>query len=227
MATTVRTIVEAALGLSLRNRRTTIANEEVELVLAVQRLLNEVFGDAATAYPEYFGYKDTVTYSGAIGGWARPTSALAVYRIEKLDGTEVVVVSDRDRDAARFDPSLVERGRVFYSGASAGSPTTENLVFYFARRPVVLSLGSGALDQNIDSAFPDEFAAVLVYGLAIYLAQKDQRDGEIPLLAEQYQTWRSLWRQSLREATLNTRHRFAPRSVDTPSTNVTIKDPGP
>lgn len=222
MATTVRSVIEQALGLSLRNRRDSIANETVELVLTIQRTLVEAFTDAATVYPEYFGFKEVVAYSGVISGWARPSRALSLYLIENDTGAEVTVLQDRDREAERFKPSVIERGRVFYPGTTSGSPTAGNLTFYYSRSPVVLA--TGTVDQDVDSAFPDEFIPLLVYAVAVYFAQKDQRADELETLASQYGGWRTLWQQHLREATQNTRHRFAPRTFVTPETKVATKE---
>lgn len=218
MATTVRTLVEQALGLSLRNRRESIANETTELVQVVQKGLMEAFGDAAGIYPEYFGTKEAVPFSGVLGGWARPSRALVVYRIENPSLVEVVVVGDTDRQAERFSPSVVERGRVFYPGETSGSPTAGDLSMFYARSPVQLSLGT--LDQDIDSLFPDDFINLLVLALGVYMATKDQRADEVPALQTQLDEWRQMWQGVLRQATTSTRYRFTPRTMHTPSTRI-------
>jgi hypothetical protein len=210
MSTTVRTIIEQAIGTSLKNRREAIANEPVELILVLRRALTEAFMDATAIFPEYFGTRVDVPFSAPASAWLRPLAALSVYRIELPNGMEVVVVYDRDRNAERFKPSVIERGRQFLPGLSAGSPTSADLTMYYVRAPETIPTGN--IDVAIDAGFPDEFTPLLVYALAIYLATKDTRPDEVQRFTAEYENWRTLWRAHLSGATTNSRLRFSPRS---------------
>lgn len=210
MSTTVRTIIEQAIGTSLRNRREAIANEPVELILVLRRHLTEAFMDSTAIFPEYFGTKVVVPFDVASGGWPRPANALSVYRIELPNGMETVVVFDRDRAAERLKPNVIERGRQYLPGTSPGSPTSSDLTLYYVRAPEILPTGN--IDVPIDAGFPDEFVPMLVYALAVYLATKDSRPDEVGQFTQEYQNWRDLWRAHLTGATTNNRLRFSPRS---------------
>lgn len=235
MATLLSTIFEQATGLSLRNRREAIANEPTEMTLVVNRLLTDAFLDAAAINPERFGLADDVAFLVApVGGWPRPARALSVYRVEGISGstvptmanfTEISVVSERDLDADRWKPVIYERGGVFYPGRSALSPTGGSLRFLYARRPVLLAADSNPSATEIDAGFPDEMVPLIVYGLALYLAQKDTRLDEANLLQQQYEQWRTLWQRYLEQGTVATRYRWAPRTATTTATKVLTQEP--
>lgn len=233
MATTLISIFEQSLGLSLRNRRTSIAEEAGELILVINRLLTEAFADAIEINPEFFGFVDDVVFSGnPVNGWPRPARAMTVYRIEgvigqttpPLGGTEIQIAPERDKESVRFHPSVFERGRVFYSGTSPESPTAGTLRFFYARRPTLLLIGA-PVTTDIDSGFPDEMVPLLIYGVAIYLAQKDSRTDELQVLSAQFELWKGLWQRYVEQTTLNIRYRWAPRRMVTPGTEVITQRP--
>jgi hypothetical protein len=235
MATTLSTIFEQATGLSLRNRREAIADEASELVMVVNRLMTDAFLEAAAINPERFGLVDDVAFlASPVGGWPRPARALSVYRIEGISGstspamanyTEIAVVPEHDLSADRWRPCVFERGGVFYSGRTTPSPVGGSLRFYYARRPLLLAANSTPSSTEIDSSFPDEMVPLIVYGVALYLAQKDNRAEEIAVLTAQYGEWRALWQRYLEQSTTAVRYRWAPRKSTTPAVQVLSKEP--
>lgn len=219
----VRRIIEQALATSLRNRPGAIANEPIELSLVINRTLTEAFMDASAIFPEYFGVEQTAIFEG-FGGWQRPQYAFAVYRLESATLGEVGIVFDRDRSADRLRPTVIERSQQYFPNpASPVGPTGGNLTVYFSRKPQVVV--ENALDSYIDGDFPDEFAPLLVYGLATYLATKDNRQDDILRCSAEYDSWRALWRGYLTNATLNPRLRYSPRSSPTKAQSTVTPEP--
>ena len=213
-------LIAAGIGTSARNRSGILADSQSELLAVLNRLVMDLFFDASVINPFFIGSVETVAYDATAGGWPRPARALSVVRLEATattqpglgDGVEVIVIQPDNRDAGQYEPHVLELGGVFLASGVASSPTGGPLRFYFARRPVPLTL-NGGLSQTIDPLVPDDLEAYFVNGVGAYLALKDQRADEVPVLQGQRDAARALWSQMVGAATPALRRTFTPRSA--------------
>lgn len=206
--TTVQEILDAAFGKSTKSQPGTIATNAVELLELVKRKLQGIYGFAAAIDVKHFSDKDDVTGVGSF--WERPEAAEAVIRIETAspDFTEVVVVPFDDRLAAEPEIALYEfdGGYTASEGQTAPPGATDTLTFWFAKRPDdpnPFDL-SGVLDPDWDEAYNE----LLILEVAIYLAQKDGRTGEVEMLKTERNTWAQLFGSYLGHSTSNEQRRF-------------------
>lgn len=221
-------LIVAGIGTSARNRSGIIADSQSELLAVLNRLVMDLFFDASVINPFYIGSVEVVSYNSTAGGWPRPSRALSVVRVEATaatqpglgDGTEVLVVQPDNREAGAYEPHVLELGGVFTASGVASSPSGGTLRFYFARRPVPLTL-NGGLAQAVDPLIPDDLEAYFVNGIGAYLALKDQRADEVPVLQAQRDAARAQWTQMVGAATPAIRRTFTPRSALNPGTEPT------
>ncbi len=206
VTTTVQEILDAAFGKSNKNQPGTIATDAVELLELVKRKLQGIYGFAAAIDPKHFSDKEAVTGVGSF--WDRPEAAEAVIRIEDSTLAEVVVVPFDDRLAAEPQIALYEfdGGYTASEGQTAPPGGTDVLTFWFAKRPDdpdPFDL-SGILDPDWDEAYNE----LLILEVAIYLAQKDGRTGEVEMLKTERNTWAQLFGSYLGHSTANEQRRF-------------------
>ena len=217
VTTTVQDILSAAYGRSAKNARGSLGTEATELTKLVGRLLRGAFAVGARVNPTFFAQKATIGFGS--DSWTRPEYAEAIMRIEKEDGTEVVVVPFDDRAAEPTKPALYRFGQKFYTAGNVLDPVAGNLVFWCSRRCDVPAAPTDVLDSQWVESYND----LLIAQVAIYLALKDNRGEEVPLLTGERDQWFNLFVAFLEHETANERRRFGHiRYVNTESL-VTLK----
>jgi len=202
MATTPQDILTDAYSKSKANQPGRIATESTELLGVVNRAVRVFFSIAARINPLFYGDDADVAYGAP--GWARPTNAEAIYRIEDDGGDEIVVVPFDDLKGEVLKPAVYRFGQVYIGAGNTNDPTSGTLTFYFSRTPV----DCVALDSTIDSAFPENFMELPIHEVAIYLALKDERAAEVQELKASRDSWLRLYLAFLEHETLNERRRF-------------------
>lgn len=170
---TVQDVLDRAFARSRRFVPESTATYD-ELVPAVQESLQALFQVAARVNGAFFGASADVPY--AAPGWARPSDAESVTRIERgaasgaNAGEEVVVVPMEQRDAEPGFPCVYRWGGLYRpSGVTSGPEAGETLTFFYSRQPAALS----APDDPIDAAFPVSHRVLLELDVAIRIAIKD------------------------------------------------------
>jgi hypothetical protein len=200
MATTCRTLIEAAWNSSAANDPDTLATKS-ELIGVIDRRLKQLYIIAARYNPFFFGTTSSVTGDGT--KWARPTDAELVITAygdgtaggggdAKLTGTpEVSIVPFNDQDS-ELSPKIYQLGRDYYSAGSASDPSAstdgDKIKFYYAKQPADLdpSLDWEHATNTLATDWPEQFNDLLVLHLAYYMALKDTvRDpNELQVLAQ-------------------------------------------
>lgn len=222
MATTAQQIISAAFARSFANRPELMDPAGAELVGVLGRVLRGVFAMLAPRNPEFFGTLRIVPFTAgpavSTSGWARPTDALSIYKLEPStdtqngdgsamgvddfeDGVAIVPFNDRFADS---NPCVYEFGQLFVSVGRAVDPASGGLVVYYAKAPIIPSQGSDTLDP----LWPEQFNDVLITALASYLAKKDNRQADADAFSSENAAWMSLLNDFLRDATITTRQRF-------------------
>ena len=199
MPSTVQDLVVAAYGLSNRNVPAVLSTTgfQSELTAKVTRLQREVYSRAAKINPTFFAGLQDVAFladsDGELAGWARPTGANTLFRIEWLAGTVggaqasakagdlVVLVPYDDRAAETGFPAIYRVGETYFSAGNALDPIGGPLRFFFSRVPTDPSGFTGQLD----SMWLDTFDGLLVVQIAEYLAAKDGRADELGPLKDE------------------------------------------
>jgi hypothetical protein len=209
VTTTPQDIIYAAYSRSTQNNPGTIATESTELLNVVQRALDGSYAMAARINPTFFAASATVTAPGAGLPWARPELAESIFRIEN-SGVEVVVVPYDDRTAEEGLPAVYEWGQNFYEAGNTPDPdpTTDDLDFFYSKRPATLT----SLTDTLDALWREPFNELLVLEVAIYLAVKDgaaqSRLNELQALAQERLRWANRFCSHLEHATPIQRRRF-------------------
>lgn len=214
VVTSPQDILDAAYAKSLKNRPGEIATNATELLKLVVRAMHGLYAYAARVNPMYFAETASVVY--ATPGWARPATAESVIRIEKADGTEVVVVPYDQRNAEPGKPALWRFGQV-YRPASTNTinPQNESLTFFYSKRPTT----PASLSATLDALWAEQFNELLALEVAIYLALKDGRGEEVPGLTADRDRWIALYSAFLEHETAQERrsyghaHRFTGPSL--------------
>lgn len=205
MALLTSDLIDAAYGFSIENRPGSTTTEDTELVGVLNRELTRLFALAASEDETVFAEVDQVAYSAEVGGWRRPAFAERVWRIEKADGTEVVVVPVDDRGAEEGSPALYTVGKIYYAAGNDLDPvSTDTLTFFYSIWPHII----GAADENVDELFPDGYGALLTLALAAYLAEADGREAEAARLRQEAERWEALFVAHVAGSTSNLRRRF-------------------
>lgn len=203
MTTTVQAILDGAYAYSAKNRPGTIATDATELLQVVIRAHRGLYSVAARVNPIFFAESINVVF--AAGGWLRPSLAESIWRIEKPDLTEVVVVPWDDKGAEPTEPAVYEFGQKFRSAGNTLDPVSGDLTFYYAKRPT----DPANLAANLDALWTDQFNDLLMMEVAIYLAIKDGRIDEAGVLKERRDPIANRFIMFLEHATINERRRFA------------------
>jgi hypothetical protein len=213
-------LTSAALARSYTNRPELSDPGAAELIGVLSRLLREAFALASTINPLFYGTSLVVPYTvgpaASSSGWARPADAHAVVKLEASTdtravgdtpiavGTEVLVVPFNDRALESGTPAVYELGQLFVCAGNVGDPNVGGLVIFYQKRPATLTNGG----DSLDALWQDEFNELLILGLAVYLAKKDQRSEDAAAFDAERQEWLALYAQSLRDASISTRQRY-------------------
>ena len=207
VTTTVQDILDGAYAKSTKNQPATIATEATELTNLVNRIVRGMYAFAAELNPEHFSASEAVAESG--GTWARPEAAEAILRIETAALAEVVVVPFDDRLAADPKPSVYEFGGVFNSVPAQAVPAAGALTFWYSKRPDDTTPAgvTGVLDPD----WQEDYNELLILEVAIYLALKDGRFGEVEILKAERNAWAQRFGSYLQHATSNLQRRFGHR----------------
>jgi hypothetical protein len=205
VTTTPQELIEAAYAKSTKNAPGAIATESTELLELVIRTIRKFYVIAARVNPLYFADTSQVAAPGTGNPWARPEGAESIFRIENA-GTEVVVVPHDDRAAESGKPSVYRMGKNYYEAGNASDPdpASDALDFWFSKRPA----DPANLTATIEASWEEQFNELLVTEIAIYLANKDERPGEIPMLVKDRDEWLRMFILFLEHETANERRRF-------------------
>lgn len=200
MATTPQQILTDAYAKSKKNQPGRIATESVELLGVVNRVIRTFFQIGVRVNPTFFGDSVAVSFSS---GWARPTAAEMIFRIED-GGDEVVVVPFDQPTAESGIPAVYRMGQVYLSAGNASDPTSGDLTFFYAKRPT----DAGSLSTNIDSMWPEAYKELAVLEVATYLAVKDEREAETAHLVSERDIWLRMFLAFLEHETVNERRSY-------------------
>lgn len=196
-------ILVDAYAKSKKNQPGKIATESTELLGVVNRVIRTFFSIGVRVNPFFFG--DTADVAFGSPGWPRPTAAEAIYRIEfTSNNAEVVVVPFDDKLAEEALAAVYRMGQIFRGCGNTNDPTNENLTFYYSK----VADASSALDDPIDSMFPEAYKELADLEVALYLAVKDQREEEVTFLRGERDRWLLLFLAFLEHETLNERRRY-------------------
>lgn len=174
VTTSAQDILVAALATSPKNRPEYLATNTSELLDVLTRAQRGWFAVAALVNPQFYGDAADVSY--AAPGWARPEDAQSVFRIEDDTGAEVFSVPIEDRALQSFDPAVYALGQVYRSrGTSVDPADPDVLTMFYSRRPAEFA----TLGDLLDSQWPEAYNGGLIADIAMYLARKDGRMGEV------------------------------------------------
>lgn len=204
---TAQALIIAAYGKSGKNKGTQIATLSSELLDQFNRIVRGYFAIAARLNPVFFADSLAVAFAG--GGWAFPSAAECIFRLEHpastAPGLEVVSVPFDDRAAEPSMPAVYMMGQKFFSAGNALDPVNGSLTFIFSRRPT----DCGAVTDAVDAAWPDSFNELLVMDMALYLAIKDGRDADIQQNRTDRDYWLRLYAAHVEHANVTERRRKA------------------
>lgn len=226
MSTSAQSLVTAAFARDAMIDVASVSTQYAEVISALGRILRRWMQRGVRRNPEYFGVVKNVplSASGSISGWARPSDAAAIYRIEAAgdtkdevnaviaNGSEITVVPFDDRAFIAGDPAVYEIGGRFVRAGNAGDPASGSLNFIYAATPSV----PAAITDIIDVRFPDDHADLLISDLNVWFAKRDGRvatsfEDAVKDAAENYYGF-------LDNATLNVTRRTAIfREIDSPT----------
>lgn len=216
MTTTAQQIITAALGRDAAIDTTILTVQQAEVIASVGRILRKEMSLAMPSNPAYFGIIKNVaaTALGGIAGWARPSDAYAIYRVEAAadtkdeaaaviaNGTEIKIAPFDDRGLFAGEPSLYEFGQFFVRAGNAGDPSTGSINFFYAAKVIT----PVAVTDILDARFPDDMADLIVAGLNAWFCKRDGRDTKTydDVVAE----WRELFSMMMANSTLTLAQRF-------------------
>ncbi len=187
MATDAKTIIDAAYARSTFNDPDKLATN-TELIGVIDRRMKQLYSVVARNNPMYFGKRNPVEFNAALGGWPRPKDAELVVRVSNsATGSEVHIVPFEDRQA-EMAPRIYEFGQVYFSVGQENDVVAGSLDFFYSRRHPDLNTGLPATDNAnlLEVGWPEQFNDLVVLHVSKYLAIKDQRGEEVPILqAEQ------------------------------------------
>lgn len=200
----VSSLIDAAYNRSLKARPAQF-NEPVELLGIVKRSVLECFLAAADVDPKFFGKQASVAF--ASGGWARPTDAVSVFRIENPSGTRVVEVSLHDREADVAQPAVYLLGLTYYGAGNALDPVSGNLTMFYARTPVQ----PAAISDSTDPALGSEWDEIHILTLYRHMVDKDAANhppGESERVTAELGRWMEMFRGYVGGASTSTVNRM-------------------
>jgi hypothetical protein len=201
---TAQSLIDAAYSRSLKARPAQF-NEPTELLAIVRRSLLECFIAAAAVRPEFFGKSTSAAFGS--GGWARPSDAITVYRIENAVGERVVEVPLHDRRADVSQPAVYSMGGLFYGAGNALDPTSGNLTMFYARTPRALTALTGDPNGITDPALVAEWDEIHILALYIHMIGKDAAnhpDGEMERQTAERARWMDTFREYVTRSSTST-----------------------
>lgn len=209
---TASDIIYAAYAKSSKNQGDRVATLEGETLDALNRCLRLAYAAGARVNPEFFATQADISF--ATGGWPRPADAESILLLVgaadvlpiDLVGVEIAVVPFLDQEAEPGRPCVYELGQKFY-GTGASKPTAGKLTCTYSASPALLATSA----DNLPTNWPTRFDGLLVADLAMWLAQKDNRQDEVQLLAQELARWQRLFVAFLEHATPLELRRFAIR----------------
>jgi hypothetical protein len=212
VTTTVQDVLNQAYAKSLKNQPGLIANEPVELLGQVNRIMRSIYSMAASINPTFFG--KTAQMSEASGTWVEPDDSESVYYLtQDSDDAEVIVVPIDEQDAEPGELAVYSLGRVFQ--ASSSNPPAATLNVWYSKKADVETALADQLDQSWDEAYNE----LLVLEVAIFLAIKDGRQEEVPGLIQQRNLELRRFQLRLEHHLANIRSRWGPaRAISTHQT---------
>ena len=175
---TAQAIIDVAYGRS--KRANPDAETPEELIVKLNEIMGTYFQEGTRLNPDYFGKRESVEFDDDLDGWARPTEAEAILRIEDTAGREVANVPFDDREAEE-GPGVYRFGGIYYRKENDSGLPSGNLVFFYSRRSARVT----ATEGEIDSLWPHGHEPLLALELAMYIAKKDNREGDMALLGSQ------------------------------------------
>lgn len=201
MPATCEQLITAAYSRSSWNDPDKLATNS-ELIGVIDRRMKQIYSMAARANPLYFGTISSsvapTTDSASVYSWARPSDAELIFRVEAgtaigtpgttiTTGTEISVVPFEDKQA-ELAPRIYEFGQRYYTAGLTGDPVAaatnaHSLTFYYSKRHRDLTTLNNSTTGTLESQWPSQFDDLIVLHIAKYLATKDNRDGEVQLLA--------------------------------------------
>lgn len=176
--------------------------EDTEGLSVANRVVRTFFQIAARVNPTFFGVIESINYASP--GWARPALAESIYRLEELDGTEVVVVPFDQRDVEDGKPAVFRFGQVFRTAGNALDPTDGALNFYYSKLPTDATQYTGTLDPM----WPDSYAELAALEIACYMAAKERDQEELAYFVSQRDAWLRLYLAFLEHETANEREGY-------------------
>lgn len=176
----------------LLNRKTQedalVSSVGTEVVNAINRSLRGIYQVAARVNPSYYG--KTSSASESSGTWSKPSDLELLYLVRDASGNEVFVTDPRDPLPDPEVPCVQKWGASFTRPAGASIPTG-SLTLYYSRRPSELSALAGTVDLE------DQFVSLLVYDIGAWIAHKDERFDELPVLQGDLEKYLRLFVSSL------------------------------
>lgn len=176
-------IAVAALGYSTKNKPGFITERSAELFEVTMRAMRRLYLFSTRINPEFFGTSENVNFSA--GGWTRPTSALAIWRIENPGTNEVIVVPRSQLTADEGRPAVYRLGQRYFSAGNALDPVSGSLTFFYTKKPTT----PGAFATAFASDWPTDFDGLLIAETALYLARQDGRTDEAATIKSERDEW--------------------------------------
>lgn len=213
MPTTVKTLIDAAWTRSSFNDPETLAKDP-ELIGVADRRMKQLYSLVSRINPLYFGKRAKAGYDPATTGWPRPADAemvVAAYYTATGDRVEIVPFDDREVTMA---PRIYEFGQIYYSVGTAADPTAEDIDFFYSKQHPDLdpALPASHATNTLDPSWPEQFNDLVILHLARYLAVKDQREGEVAVLAAEEAALMQVFQQHLAHENYGMKARWGRRS---------------
>jgi hypothetical protein len=185
VTTTVQDILDAAYAKSRWNVPGQTATEDPELLEVVGRAQRGLFTLGARVNPVAFAMSEDLVADGGTAWWW-PDALEALLRLE-VSGSEVIVVPFDQRGADPGRPAVYYLGNKFYPSGNAADPTpgSDTLTAWFAKRPAMPT----ALTDELDPLWREAFNDLLSLEVAIHMALKEHRDGELATLQRDRDKW--------------------------------------
>jgi hypothetical protein len=197
-----------------QNDGDTLAEPDPELLGVLTLQFYDYYQMATGRNPYVFATQAVLSYSS--GGWTIPADAETVVALQRPGGSEVVVVPVDDLQAESGKAAVYRLGRRYFSaGNAADPPANTNLICIYTVIPPTFA----DLTDEPPTEWPTQFDPMVVNDLALFLAEKDERDTEAARRKAEQERWQARFMAWLTRPELNARTRFgSPRLVPTPAT---------
>ena len=176
-------IAVAALAYSTKNKANFITERSQELFDQIMRSMRRLYLFSTRINPEFFGTSEAIAFSA--GGWSRPTSSLAIWRIENPGTDEVIVVPRSQLKADEGRPAVYRLGQRYFSAGNTLDPVSGTLTFFYTKKPTTPSTFSTAFAAD----WITDFDGLLIAQTALYLARQDGRDSEAGTIQAERDEW--------------------------------------